>query len=64
MRNLLMLGLPLAGAVRRCSTLPAEYLGLPDRGRLVPGAAADVVVLDADGMLVSVLAEGRHGGGG
>ena len=35
------LGLPLAEAARRCSTLPADYLGLADRGRLVPGAAAD-----------------------
>ena len=28
LRNLLSLGLPLAEAARRCSTLPAEYLGL------------------------------------
>lgn len=59
-RNLLALGLPLAEATRRCSALPAEYLGLPERGRLVPGAAADLVVLDTAGGLVAVLAEGRQ----
>lgn len=60
MRNLLTLGLPLAEAVRRCSTLPAEYLGLADRGRLVPGAAADILVLDGAGRLLGTLAEGRE----
>lgn len=62
LRNLLALGLPLAEAARRCSTLPAEYLGLADRGRLVPGAAADLVVLDASGAVRQVLAEGRAAG--
>ncbi|MEK0085315.1 N-acetylglucosamine-6-phosphate deacetylase [Benzoatithermus flavus] len=59
LRNLLALGLPLAEAARRCSTLAADHLGLADRGRLVPGAAADLVVLDAHGRLEAVLAEGR-----
>ena len=58
LRNLLSLGLPLAEAARRCSTLPAEYLGLPDRGRLVPAAAADLVVVDGAGQIKLVLAEG------
>lgn len=57
--NLLALGLPLAEAARRRATLPAERLGLEDRGRVKPGAAADLVVLDAAGRLVAVLAEGR-----
>ena len=59
LRNLLRLGLPLAEAARRCSTLPADHLGLADRGRLVPGAAADLVVLDPRGMIQAVIAEGR-----
>ena len=59
LRNLLALGLPLAEAARRCSTLPAEYLGLGDRGRLVPGAAADLVVLDGRGGLLGVMLERR-----
>lgn len=59
LRNLLALGLPLAEAAPRCSTLPADYLGLKDRGRLVPGAAADLVVLDAAGGIAAVFVEGR-----
>lgn len=57
--NLLTLGLPLAEAASRCATLPAAYLGLEDRGRIVPGAAADLVVLDSQYRLQLVLAEGR-----
>lgn len=59
LRNLMHLGLPLAEATRRCATLPADYLGLEDRGRLVPGAVADVVVLDGGRRLRAVLIEGQ-----
>jgi N-acyl-D-amino-acid deacylase len=38
--------IPLAEAVRRMSSLPADTLRLTDRGRLVEGAFADVVVFD------------------
>jgi N-acyl-D-amino-acid deacylase len=34
-------------AVHQLATLPADELSLPDRGRLKPGAYADVVVFDA-----------------
>jgi N-acetylglucosamine-6-phosphate deacetylase len=57
--NLVALGLPLAEAASRCATLPADYLGLEDRGRIVPGAAADLVVLDSQHRRRLVLAEGR-----
>jgi len=40
--------LTLPEAVRRMTALPAETLRLRDRGRLVPGAFADVVVFDPD----------------
>jgi N-acyl-D-amino-acid deacylase len=36
----------LSDAVRRLTSLPAENLGLRDRGRLAPGMAADVVLFD------------------
>ena len=59
LRNLvevLRVGLPEAS--RRVSTHAADYLGLPDRGRLAPGAWADVVVLDRDLQLTAVYAQG------
>jgi N-acyl-D-amino-acid deacylase len=37
---------PLPEAIRRLSSLPAENLGIRDRGRLRAGMAADVVVFD------------------
>jgi len=38
--------LPMEDAVRRCTGLPAEMLGLRDRGVLKAGMKADVVVFD------------------
>ncbi|MGB3563760.1 MAG: D-aminoacylase [Thermoanaerobaculia bacterium] len=38
--------IPLAEAVRRLTSLPAENLRIDDRGRLAPGHFADVVVFD------------------
>jgi N-acetylglucosamine-6-phosphate deacetylase len=58
LRNLVGLGLSLAEASRRCSTIAAEHLGLTDRGRLAPGARADVVVLGPALDLQRVLIEG------
>lgn len=58
LRNLLALGLALAEASDRLSAIPARYLGLTDRGGIVPGMAADLVVVDAAGGLLAVVAEG------
>ncbi|MBP9908289.1 MAG: N-acetylglucosamine-6-phosphate deacetylase [Rubrivivax sp.] len=59
LRNLVGLGLTLAEASRRTSTLAAEHLGLADRGRLAPGAWVDVVRLDRDLQLTGVVVEGE-----
>lgn len=39
--------LPLEEAVRKITSLPADFLSLGDRGRLAPGHAADIAVFDA-----------------
>jgi N-acyl-D-amino-acid deacylase len=36
----------LPDAVRRCTSAPAGRIGLTDRGTVIPGAVADLVVLD------------------
>jgi N-acetylglucosamine-6-phosphate deacetylase len=45
-RNLVAVGVTLERAIEMASTIPAEVLGLADRGRLAPGCRADVLVLD------------------
>ena len=59
LRNLVGLGLPLAEAARRVATHAADHLGLADRGRLEPGAWADVVALDAGLQVQQVWVEGE-----
>ncbi|MCB2053017.1 MAG: N-acetylglucosamine-6-phosphate deacetylase [Geminicoccaceae bacterium] len=60
LRNLVAIGLPLAEAVRRLTTIPAERLGLADRGVLEPGRRADLVVLDRNLSIESVHVAGRR----
>ena len=60
LRNLITIGLSLEDASRRVSTCAAEYLGLPDRGRLAEGVRADLVVVDRDLHLQRVIAEGEE----
>jgi N-acetylglucosamine-6-phosphate deacetylase len=59
LRNFVGLGLELADASNRLSLYPADYLGETERGRLVPGAWADIVVLNADLQPVAVFVEGE-----
>ena len=60
LRNLLTLGLTLAEASRRTSLHAARYLCLADRGHIVAGAWADLVVLDAGTLaLQQVVVEGE-----
>jgi N-acetylglucosamine-6-phosphate deacetylase len=59
LRNLVeVIGVPLEDAARRVSTHAADFLELPDRGRLAPGAWADVVMLDRDLQVQEVFVEG------
>jgi N-acetylglucosamine-6-phosphate deacetylase len=48
-------GIPLPAALRAVTENPARLLGLADRGRLEPGARADLVVVARDGRLRRVL---------
>lgn len=59
LRNLVALGLPLDEASRRVSTIAADYLDLPERGRLGPGTWADLVVLNPALQPQHVLVEGE-----
>lgn len=52
---------PLADALVAASTTPADLVGLTDRGRISPGARADLVALDAGDLRISgVWAGGRQ----
>ncbi|MBN0041057.1 amidohydrolase family protein [Cellulosimicrobium cellulans] len=53
-------GVPLVDAVRAASWTPAGILGLDDRGGLVAGRRADVVVTDADLRVREVVREGER----
>ena len=59
LRNLVKIGLSLAQASRRVSTNAADYLGETRRGRLSPGAHADIVVLDRELNIKAVYIEGE-----
>ncbi len=59
LRNLVAIGIPLDEAARRISTYPADYLSEWDRGRLQPGAYADIVVLSPDLELMQIFIEGE-----
>ncbi|MEK8050441.1 N-acetylglucosamine-6-phosphate deacetylase [Ideonella sp. DXS22W] len=60
LRNLVHdIGLEIDEASRRVSTHAADFLGLDDRGRLQPGAWADLVMLDPALQLQRVWVEGE-----
>ncbi|MFT4110045.1 amidohydrolase family protein, partial [Propionicimonas sp.] len=56
--NAVAAGVPLATAVRAATAQPADYLSLPDVGRLAPGLRADLAVLDDDLFVTRVLRSG------
>lgn len=59
LRNALDLGLSLAKASDLLSTTPARYMGLSDRGSLVVGKRADLVVLDKNLHVLEVYVAGK-----
>lgn len=62
-RNLVSLGLSWAEASRRCSALPADFLGETRLGRIAEGSPADLVVLDEGMGILEVLVAGEGVGG-
>ena len=46
-RNAVAAGIPFTQAVRAATSLPADYLTLPDVGRIAVGKRADLAVLDS-----------------
>jgi len=59
LRNLVSIGLDLADASKRVSTFAADYLDMPERGRLQPKSYADLVVMDRNLNLTAVYVEGE-----
>ena len=59
LRNLVSIGMELADAAWRLSTIPADFIGVHDRGRIAEGAFADLVVIDGDLQVVQVVVEGE-----
>ena len=57
-RLMLFTGCSLHAALPTITSTPADVLGLTDRGRLTPGAIADLVFLDDDLEVVRTLAAG------
>ena len=52
-------GISLVDAVHAASTTPADLLGLADRGRIEPGARADLVALNPDLTVETTWVHGR-----
>jgi N-acetylglucosamine-6-phosphate deacetylase len=52
-------GRTIAEASHLCSRTPARLLGLHDKGVIGPGKDADIVILDADLRIRTVILGGR-----
>jgi imidazolonepropionase-like amidohydrolase len=48
LESIVRAGVPVLQAIRAATQVPAEVLGLPDRGTLAAGKRADFLVLDGD----------------
>jgi N-acetylglucosamine-6-phosphate deacetylase len=51
-QNTVGLGVPVERAVEMAATIPADALGVTDRGRIAPGMRADLVALDRNSLAV------------
>jgi N-acetylglucosamine-6-phosphate deacetylase len=58
-RRLVGVGHSIVDAAHAAATTPARTLGLTDRGALVPGLRADVVLLDHSLQVITVVRRGR-----
>jgi N-acetylglucosamine-6-phosphate deacetylase len=54
-----LLDIPLHEALRMITSTPAAVLGLPAKGRITPGADADLVILSAEGEVRETVVAGR-----
>lgn len=52
--------LSLAAAVKKMTSMPADVLGLKDRGRLLPGMVADLVVFEPEAVRETATFENPH----
>jgi N-acetylglucosamine-6-phosphate deacetylase len=59
-RNAVAWGIPLADALTMAATTPASVLGRADLGGIAPGATADLVLLDRDLAVDTVVVGGDH----
>jgi N-acetylglucosamine-6-phosphate deacetylase len=53
------LGIPAEDSVRMASETPAEILGLSEKGRIAPGADADLAILSTEGMVKETIVAGE-----
>jgi N-acetylglucosamine-6-phosphate deacetylase len=51
--------IPLKDAVRMASETPADILGLFEKGKITPGADADLAVLSTEGMVEETIVAGE-----
>lgn len=59
-RNLLSLGLTCEEITKRLSSIPAEVIGIKDRGQMMAGHYADFVLLNNENKVSSVIIEGEE----
>lgn len=53
-------GIPLAEAIRLITVNPAKVMGLPNKGDLLPGKDADIVIFDSDINVQGVFVGGKR----